>query len=177
MRSASLLVVFILAKLVIVWGHAATVTGWSLVAYTWQDVMVALAFYAFDMAMQKIGGSTRIVWLAYWAIAIYTAINIPVGRVVFTPLTRPMLRAARGPLADSMAIYLTAANVLLVVWILAAAAGLPLLCVACRGSLLVWPWFVPCGGTCGTDGEQPCRYARDGPQRGNGADRRLGCRA
>lgn len=127
MRSASLLVVFILAKLVIVWGHAATVTGWSLVAYTWQDVMVALAFYAFDMAMQKIGGSTRIVWLAYWAIAIYTAINIPVGRVVFTPLTRPMLRAARGPLADSMAIYLTAANVLLVVWILAAAAGLPLL--------------------------------------------------
>jgi hypothetical protein len=43
MRSASLLVVFILAKLVILWGHAAPVTGWSLVAYLWQDVMVALA--------------------------------------------------------------------------------------------------------------------------------------
>jgi glucan phosphoethanolaminetransferase (alkaline phosphatase superfamily) len=125
MRSASLLLVFVLAKLVIVWGHAAPVTGWSLLAYVWQDVMVALVFGAFDIALQRIRGATRIVWAIYWAIAIYTAINIPVGRVVSTPLTRPMLRAARGPLADSMLVYLTATNILLVVSVLAAAAGLP----------------------------------------------------
>ena len=125
MRSVSLLLVFVLAKLVIVWGHAAPVTGWSLLAYVWQDVMVALVFGAFDIALQRIRGATRIVWAIYWAIAIYTAINIPVGRVVSTPLTRPMLRAARGPLADSMLIYLTATNILLVVLVLAAAAGLP----------------------------------------------------
>jgi glucan phosphoethanolaminetransferase (alkaline phosphatase superfamily) len=125
MRSASLLLVFVLAKLVIVWGHAAPVTGWSLLAYVWQDVMVALAFGAFDIALQRIRAATRIVWAIYWAIAIYTAINIPVGRVVSTPLTRPMLRAARGPLADSMLVYLTATNILLVVSVLAAAAGLP----------------------------------------------------
>jgi glucan phosphoethanolaminetransferase (alkaline phosphatase superfamily) len=127
MRSASLLLVFVLAKLVIVWGHAAPVTGWSLLAYVWQDVMVALAFGAFDIALQRIRAATRIVWAIYWAIAIYAAINIPVGRVVSTPLTRPMLRAARGPLADSMLVYLTAINILLVVSALAAAAGLPLL--------------------------------------------------
>ena len=125
MRSASLLLVFVLAKLVIVWGHAAPVTGWSLLAYVWQDVMVALTFGAFDLILQRIGAGTRIVWAVYWAVAIYTAINIPVERVVSTPLTRPMLRAARGPLADSMLVYLTATNILLVVSVLAAAAGLP----------------------------------------------------
>lgn len=125
MRSASLLLVFILAKLVIVWGHASPATGWSLLAYVWQDVMVALAFGAFDLALQRIGAATRIAWAAYWAIAIYTAINVPVGRVLYTPLTRPILRAARGPMADSMLVYLTATNILLVVSILAAAAGLP----------------------------------------------------
>jgi glucan phosphoethanolaminetransferase (alkaline phosphatase superfamily) len=125
MRSASLLLVFVLAKLVTVWGHAAPVTGWSLLAYVWQDVMVALVFGAFDIALQRIRAATRIVWAIYWAIAIYTAINIPVGRVVSTPLTRPMLRAARGPLADSMLVYLTETNILLVVSVLAAAAGLP----------------------------------------------------
>src|SRR5580692_462354 len=125
MRSVSLLLVFVLAKLVIIWGHATPVTGWSLLAYVWQDVMVALMFGAFDIALQRIRRATRIVWAIYWAIAIYTAINIPVGRVLSTPLTRPMLRAARGPLADSMLVYLTATNILLVVSVLAAAAGLP----------------------------------------------------
>jgi hypothetical protein len=124
-RSASLLLVFVLAKLVIVWGHAAPVTGWSLLAYVWQDVMVALAFGVFDITLQRIGAATQIVWVLYWAIVIYTAVNIPVGRVLSTPLTRPMLRAARGPLADSMQVYLTATNILLAVSILAAAAALP----------------------------------------------------
>ena len=125
MRSASLLLVFVVAKLAIVWGHAAPVTGWPLVAYAWQDAMVALAFGALDIGLQKIGATTRIAWAIYWAAAIYAAINIPVGRVVFTPLTRPMLRAARGPLADSMMEYVTTTNILLVVSVLAAAAGLP----------------------------------------------------
>ena len=125
MKSASLFLVFVLAKAVIVWGHAAPPTGWSQVAYVWQDAMVALAFGAFEIAMRRNEATTRIVWAVYWAIVIYAAINIPVGRVVSTPLTRPMLRAARGPLADSMLLYLTATNILLVVSALAAAAVLP----------------------------------------------------
>ncbi|HTC91704.1 MAG TPA: sulfatase [Bryobacteraceae bacterium] len=125
MRCASLFLVFVLAKLMMVWGHTAPVTGWSLAAYIWQDAVIALAFGAFDIAMQRIGAPARIVWVVYWAVAIYAAINIPVGRVLSTPLTRPMLRAARGPLADSMLIYLTASNILSGASVLAAAAGLP----------------------------------------------------
>jgi hypothetical protein len=125
MRCASLFLVFVLAKTVVVWGHAAPLTGWSLVAYVWQDAMVALAFGGFDIAMHRIGTATRIVWFVYWTIATYAAINIPVGLVVSTPLTRPMLRAARGPLADSILVYLTATNILLLLSVIAAAAGLP----------------------------------------------------
>ena len=123
-RSGSLLVVLVAAKLAMVWGHPVPLTGWSLMAYVWQDVMVALIFAAFDIGVRKIGVLSRI-RPAYWAIVIYTAINIPVARVVSTPLTRPMLRAARGPLADSMLLYVTAANVVLVLSILVLAAGLP----------------------------------------------------
>jgi len=125
MRSASLLLVFVLAKAAMIWGQAAPVTGWWPVAYVWQDAMAALVFAAFDIGLRKIGAAAWIAWLAYWAAAIYAAINIPVGRVVSTPLTRPMLRAARGPLADSILLYVTATNVLLILAVLAAAAGLP----------------------------------------------------
>jgi glucan phosphoethanolaminetransferase (alkaline phosphatase superfamily) len=125
MTSASLLLVFVAAKLAMLWGHAAPVTAWSLVAYCWQDVMVALAFAALDTGLRKIGASPRFAQVLYWALVIYAAINIPVARAVATPLTRPMLRAARGPLADSILLYATATNVALMVAILATAAGLP----------------------------------------------------
>ncbi len=118
-RPAALLLIFLAAKIAMLWGHAAPLSAWSLIAYTWQDAMVALAFAACHILLPRIAVS------AYWAIAIYTAINIPVARVVSTPLTRPMLRAARGPLADSMLLYVTATNVALVLALLAAAAALP----------------------------------------------------
>jgi glucan phosphoethanolaminetransferase (alkaline phosphatase superfamily) len=125
MRSGSLLVVLMAAKLAMVWGHSVPLTGWSLMAYVWQDVIVALAFTAFDIGARRIGVPSRVIGSAYWAIVIYAAINIPVARVVATPLTRPMLRAARGPLADSMLLYVTATNLVLVLSILVLAAGLP----------------------------------------------------
>ena len=53
MRSASSAPGLPAGKLAMVWGHAAPVTGWSLVAYVWQDAMVALAFAAFDIAAAK----------------------------------------------------------------------------------------------------------------------------
>ena len=63
--------------------------------------------------------------MALLDLAIYAAVNIPVGRAVSTPLTWPMLRAARGPLADSLLLYVTWTNMLLVLLTLAAAAILP----------------------------------------------------
>jgi hypothetical protein len=110
-RPASLLLVLVLAKLAMIWGHSPQLSGWSVAAYLWQDMMVALAFAAFDIGLRSVGAPARIVRAAYWATVFYTAINIPVARVVSTPLTRPMLRAARGPLADSMLLYVTAAKI------------------------------------------------------------------
>ncbi len=125
MRGASLLLVFLAAKLAVVWGHAAPLSVLAPVAYIWQDMAAALAFAALDNGLERIGATTRIAWLIYWAAAIYAAINVPVGRVVFTPLTRPMLRAARGPLADSILEYVTVSNILLMIAVLALAAVLP----------------------------------------------------
>ncbi len=125
MRAASLLLVLLVAKLAILSGHTLAWSFWTPAAYLWQDVLVALFFAALDLAAQRIGLTTRVTWSIYWALAIYAAINIPVGRVVSTPLTWPMLRAARGPLADSILLYITWTNSLLVLLTLALAALLP----------------------------------------------------
>jgi glucan phosphoethanolaminetransferase (alkaline phosphatase superfamily) len=119
-KAPALLLILLFAKLIMIWAHPAPLTAWTLLAYTWQDACVALAFAAFEFALPS-----RIARPAYWALVLYTAINIPVARVVSTPLTRPMLRAARGPLADSMLLYVTAANIAIVLSVLAAAAILP----------------------------------------------------
>jgi hypothetical protein len=125
MRSASLLLVFVLAKLAILWGHTGSLTAWAPIAYFWQDTLVALLFGAIDFVLQRTAALKPIGWAMYWALVLYTVLNLPVGRAVFTPLTWPMLRAARGPLADSMSIYVTATNVLLVATVLMVAALTP----------------------------------------------------
>jgi hypothetical protein len=148
MKGASLLLVFLIAKLAMVSGHTFSLTGWSVVAYAWQDVLVAAVFAATDYGLDKLGASPAIAWAIYCAASLYAAINIPVARAVFTPLTWPMIRAARGPLADSMLIYVTPTNCLLVLLTLLLAAALPLLlqrlprvpwkvCVACTGIFLI----------------------------------------
>jgi hypothetical protein len=117
--SASLLLVFLAAKLMVVWGRTGPMTMWSIAAYCWQDVLVAVIFALVEFRIPRIARPI------YWCLAVYTAINIPVGRVLSTPLTWPMLRAARGPLADSMRMYATVTNAALVVGVLALAAILP----------------------------------------------------
>jgi arylsulfatase A-like enzyme len=63
---------------------------------------------------------------------LYAAINVPVERVLSTPLTLSMLRAARGPLADSIRYYLTWQNGLLFVLVVAAAVLAPRIFVRVR---------------------------------------------
>ena len=83
-----------------------------------------------------------------------------------------MLRAARGPLADSMLVYVTLTNILLVLLVLAVAAGLPWLLRRFERKV-----HAIGGSLCntdlahGTNREQPGRYTRHGPKCVNGADR------
>ena len=125
MRAASLFLVFVLAKSAVLLGHALPWSFWTPIAYLWQDALVALGFAAFDAGWKRTGFRAAPVWIVYAALALYAAINIPVGRAVYTPLTWPMLRAAGGPLADSFAVYLTWTNAVLVLAALPAAALLP----------------------------------------------------
>src|SRR5207247_1114711 len=109
-RVAGLLVVFVFAKLIALAGHDVPLSWWSPIAYLWQDALVVLVFAAVNFWL---GRRTRLAWTVYAAVALYVGLNIPVMRVLSTPLTWPMWGAARGPLADSMWYYATWSNVLL----------------------------------------------------------------
>jgi arylsulfatase A-like enzyme len=124
MRPASLLVVFVLAKAAGLFGHHLPMSAWSPIAYVWQDALVVLVFAAIDAWL---GERRRAAWSAYGVLAFYAAANIPVVRVLSTPLTTSMLRAARGTLADSIWLYATWMNLLLI----AAASAVAVLAPRC----------------------------------------------
>src|SRR5260370_35133978 len=119
MKAASLLLVFVLAKVTVLAGHHIAFSWWSPIAWFWQDAVVVLAFAAIEYCL---GPRKRVAWVIYGALALYAIVNIPVGRALSTPLTWPMLRAARGALSDSMWYYVTWQNVLLLASVLSAAA-------------------------------------------------------
>jgi phosphoglycerol transferase MdoB-like AlkP superfamily enzyme len=125
-------------------------SAWGPIAYFWQDVLVALVFGLFGLvsartygpaaafalrasAPKKAGHYVLLETTVYWILVLYAAANIPVGRALSTPLTWPMVRAAGGPLADSILLYLTWWNVLLVGLTIAVAAVLPRTLTPLRG--------------------------------------------
>src|SRR5437763_9728128 len=103
MRAACLLVVLIAAKLLLLQGQPTTASAWWLPAFLGQDVFVALVAAAADAILRR----PRAGWIAYGAGVLYVAVGVPIARVLGSPLTPSMLRAARGPLADSIVLYLT----------------------------------------------------------------------
>ncbi|HEY1760729.1 MAG TPA: sulfatase [Bryobacteraceae bacterium] len=119
MRALGLLFVFVVAKVAMVAGHSIALSPWTPLAYFWQDVLVAGVFAVLDRTLPK--PASRII---YWGLVLYAAINIPVARAVSSPLTWPMLRAARGPLSDSFLVYLTWQNLALMALVLLV-AGVP----------------------------------------------------
>src|SRR5436190_17724495 len=110
MKATSLMGVFVLAKALVLAHRDVPLSPWAPWAYLWQDVVVALLFAALDGATRK-----RCPWVgraAYALVVLYVAVNVPVACTLATPLTWPLLRAARGPLADSITHHLTIANLL-----------------------------------------------------------------
>jgi hypothetical protein len=122
MKATSLLGVFLLAKLLVLAGRDVPLSPWTPWAYLWQDVLVVLLFAAFDHAARQQAWAG---WSVYALLAVYTAINVPVACTLSTPLTWPLLRAARGPLADSIAYHVTTANVVRMAVVLAGAVLMP----------------------------------------------------
>lgn len=125
MRALALGVTLIAAKALSLTGQALPASWWAVPALVWQDVAVAAAFWAVDRAL----GRPRWMWAAYAAVVAAAAVSVPITRVLGSPLTVPMLRAAGGPLADSIAHELTAINVAIIAAVVAIGAMLPaLLC-------------------------------------------------
>lgn len=121
MRALALLGVFIIAKLAMLAGHPIQQSGWTPVAYLWQDALAALAFAVLDRAIKR----EWFGWTLYAAAVAYAAINVPIARVLSSPLTWPMLGAARGALSDSIKHHTTPENLALMLMVVAGGIALP----------------------------------------------------
>ena len=120
MRAACLFGVLLSARAVTLVARDLPLSLWSPFAFLWQDVLTALISYF-------VGGRLRgaIGWILYAAVVAYVAINVPVMRVLSTPLTWTMLRAAGGPLRDAVLHYATPPNLVAMAIPLAVSAVLP----------------------------------------------------
>jgi phosphoglycerol transferase MdoB-like AlkP superfamily enzyme len=122
LRTASLLCVLLLAKLATLVGAEVPLSVWTPFAYVWQDLVLVLLFAGLDALTRRwfwVG------WGVYGGVVLYTALNVGVARVLSTPLTWPMFRAADGELGDSIAHHATPVNLLLMLLVVAAGAGFP----------------------------------------------------
>jgi len=126
-----LLGVLLTARAIVLIGRPVPLSIWAPFAYLWQDVLVAALFVAVDARLKR----PRVAWTCYGALVLYIALNVPVARVLSTPLTRTMMRAARGPLADAVLHYVTFANLVALATPVIAGVILPRLLAAASPGL------------------------------------------
>ena len=122
MRAVCLFAVLVIAKALTLAGRTLPLSPWSPFVFFWQDVLAALLFLAVDTFLRR----PAIGWLLYGVGVAYVAVNVPVAIVLGTPLTSTMMRAARGPLADSISHYFTAMNVGSLILVAGAGVLLPM---------------------------------------------------
>ena len=91
MKALCLFGVFAVAKLTALLGREISWSGWAPAIYFWQDAAMALLFAAALLLVRK----RPIQWALYAAAVIYIGLNAVLIQVLSTPLTVPMLRAAR----------------------------------------------------------------------------------
>jgi len=137
MKAVSLFGVFVGAHLVMLAGHSVPISPWTPFAYFWQDALVALLFGALDHFLKR----PRMTWVLYAALVCYTALNVPIARTLSSPLTWAMMRAARGPLSDSITHHLTPENIGAIAVVIAFGILFPL--VLKRLRFTPPPWMVP----------------------------------
>ncbi|HEV8291288.1 MAG TPA: sulfatase, partial [Tepidisphaeraceae bacterium] len=137
----ALLIVFLLCKLLVLAGRHVDLSPWAIPAYIWQDCLVVLLFAGLERLVPKKTG-----WSLYAAAALYAAINVPVARMMSTPLTWPMLHATGGPLLDSIRHQATAANVSAMLLIALVAAIAPIFLKRMRWGLVIGLIFLAIAG-------------------------------
>src|SRR6185503_11517696 len=124
MKALCLFGVLLIARILILLGRDVPLSFWSPIAYLWQDSLIVLLFAVLERFTAR---RPWVAWTAYIATALYVALNLPLFRLMSSPLTWPMLRATRGTLADSIRHHFTGENLILIGLMLGVAGGLPLL--------------------------------------------------
>jgi hypothetical protein len=123
MRAVCLFGVLVLAKTLMLSGRDLPLSVWSSFAFFWQDVLAALIFLLLDHLLKR----SVFAWVLYGVAVGYIALNVPIAFVLGTPLTANMIRAAGGPLADSVQHYVTLHNVGSLILVISAGVALPVL--------------------------------------------------
>jgi hypothetical protein len=100
-KAIAFFIVLLTAKVASIAGHSIPFSPWTPIAFIWQDVLAALIFAGLLTLCRR----EWIAWLVYGVGVSYVALNVAVLRVLNTPITWPMLKAARGTLADSVLHY------------------------------------------------------------------------
>ena len=124
MKALCLFGVFFFARILILVSRDIPSSLWSPIAYLWQDLSIVLLFAVVERITER---RPWVAWTVYSATALYVALNLPLVRLMSSPMTWPMLRATRGSLADSIRHHLTAENLMLMGLVLGSAGLLPLL--------------------------------------------------
>ena len=122
MKAVCLFGVLLFARILTLLGRDVPLSVWSPIAYLWQDLIIVLLFALVERFSLR---RPWIAWTIYGAMTLYVAVNLPLVRLMSSPMTWPMLRAARGALADSIRHHLTGENVVLIGLVLGAGVGLP----------------------------------------------------
>lgn len=123
MKAACLVGVLVLAKVLVLAAVGQPWSPWAPLAYFWQDAAFVLGFAVVELMLQRLPWAA---WGLYAMGVVYTAVNVPVACTLATPLTWPMLHAASGTLAESVAHHVTPVNILRVAVVFGAGAALPL---------------------------------------------------
>jgi len=124
MKALCLFGVLLFARILSLLGRDVPLSFWSPIAYLWQDLMIVLLFAVVERFTARRPG---VAWTVYSATTLYVALNLPLVRLMSSPMTWPMLRATRGTLADSIRHHLTGENLVLIGLVLGAAVFLPML--------------------------------------------------
>lgn len=108
-------------------------SAWAAPAMLSADLATAAALllleavrHAASRRRPRLGAATNVAaWMAYAAGIAWTALNVPVARVLSTPLTVDLAAAAGGALSDSIARYVTPSNLLAILAVVAVGAAAP----------------------------------------------------
>ena len=101
MKALVFFIILVAAKALALSGRSVPVSVLATLALIWQDALAAVVFAILLSLMRR----EWMKWTFFAFAVTYIAFNVAVIRVLGSPLTWPMLKAARGALSDSILHY------------------------------------------------------------------------